>query len=128
MLFHPFPPPPPPWRKCGPLIFWKMYILICRLILKHVCRIQRGDRGISKRCLFYHFYIFYMQKLFIQIHFSELWIYFSALCNDVIFLFKSIAKDSCFYRIFFCEDWALYILKWCVKLMSKTSANRLVLT
>jgi hypothetical protein len=46
------------------------------------------------------FYIFYVQKLFIQIHFSGLWIYFSALCNDVIFLFKTIAKDPYFYRIF----------------------------
>ena len=73
---------------------------------------------------FYHFYIFYVQKLFIQIRFSELWIYFSALCNDVIFLFKTIAKNSYFYRIFCVEIKRYILLKLCVNLCLRISANR----
>ena len=45
------------------------------------------------------FYIFYVQKLFIQIRFSELWIYFSDTSNEDIFLLKTIAKDLYFYEI-----------------------------
>ena len=71
---------------------------------------------------FYHFYIFYVQGLFIQIRFSELWIYFSAMCNEVILLFKAIAKDLYFMK-FLCKDWALYIIKIMCKLMSENECK-----
>jgi hypothetical protein len=71
---------------------------------------------------FYHFYIFYVQRLFIQIRFSELWVYFSAMCNEVIFLLKAIAKDYTFME-FLCKDWALYIIKIVCKLMSENKCK-----
>jgi hypothetical protein len=65
--------------------------------MKYVCRIYSEDIIISKRCLFLSFFTsFYVQRLFIQIRFLELWSYFSATCNEVIFLFKAIAKDLYF--------------------------------
>ena len=122
MLFHPSPPPSSLKEMWASYILENVYINLPPANIK-VCVVYREETLVLvSAAYFIIFYIFYVQKLFIQIRFSELWIYFSALCNEVIFLFKTIAKDLYFME-FLCRDQALYIIKIVCKFMSENKCK-----
>ncbi len=63
---------------------------------------------------FYHFLHFLCAEIIYPNPLLELWSYFSATCNEVIFLFKAIAKDSYFLWNFCVKIERYILLKLCV--------------